>query len=218
MSIGPKVSICSTGPICLINAHCSGAHFFWWPFPPNPQCPLAQCAPNAHLPQCSSVPNVHLSIVPTCSQRPFVQIPFSQSARLPQLPICPVLIFPGAHFPQVHICPQCPLGPKLISFKVPVCPKVPIMPQTSICPSCHMPICPKHPFAQTAHLPQLPIRSDSCFSWCPFSPKATCPNVHRSQNTHLLQNAYLPQLLICPGAHFSRCGICPKCPFSPNAH
>ena len=51
-----------------------------------------------------------------------------------------------------------------------------------------------------------------------FPPMPTCPNVHRSQNAHLLHSAHLPQMPICSGAHFSWCPFPPKCPFAPNAH
>ena len=101
--IGPNVLICSTVPIC------SGAYFFWCPFPPMPTCP------NVHRSQCP-----HLL----------------HSAHLPhKCPFALVLIFPGVYLPQVPICPQCPLAPMLIGPKLPICSKVPIMPQ-----SAHKPV------------------------------------------------------------------------------
>ena len=92
-----------------------------------------------------------------------------------------------------------------------------------------MPICPKHPFFQTAHLPKLPICPNCPFAMVLVSPgahfplKPTSPNVHRSQNAYLLLSAHLPQLLICPGAHFAGEHL-PQMPISPlmltcpNAH
>ena len=71
-----------------------------------------------------------------------------------------------------------------------------------------MPICPNCSFTPIA---QSPFALVLVFPSAHFSLKPTCPNVHRFQNTHLLQSVRLPQLLICPGAHFS------WCPFALNA-
>ena len=90
MSIGPNVPVCSTVPICLINAHLLWRSYFlvFMPLSQVPICSQCPLAPKLIDPKCSFV------LVLTCFQRPFVpNALFPQSAHLPQLPI-----YPGAHF------------------------------------------------------------------------------------------------------------------------
>ena len=142
--------ICPNCPMPI----CSGAHFSWWPFPPNAHLPsITKYCPNVHRSQSAHLPHkCQYSSVPMCSfapQCPFALVLIFSGANFPQCPLAPmstfapqcpfalVLIFPGVHLPQVPICPQCPLAPMLIGPKLPICPKVPIMPQ-----SAHKPVTP----------------------------------------------------------------------------
>ena len=178
----PKVLISPNCPMPI----CFGAHFFWWPFPPNAHLPsITKYCPNVHRFQSAHL--LHSAHLPWCS---FFLVPiFSKYA-----------FAPNAHLAQSSSVLKCPFAPK--------CP----FPQTSIYPNSHMPICSIYPNCSFTPIAQSPFSLVRVFPGAHFSLKPTCPTVHRSQNTHLLQSTHLPQLLICPGAHFSWCS------FALNAH
>ena len=147
--------ICPNYPMPI----CSGAHFSWWPFPPNAHLPsITKYCPNVHRSQSAHLPHkCQYSSVPMCS--------FS-----PQCPFALVLIFSGAHFPQ------CPLAPMSIGPNVHICSTVPICLINAHLLWCSFflaSIYPKCPFAPNAHLPQC-----SSVLNCPFAPKCPlCPKV-----------------------------------------
>ena len=122
ISIGPKVPICFTVPICFINANVirsQSAHLLHSAHLPH-KCPfaLALIFPGVHLPQvpicfqCPLAPKLigpkcSFVLVPTSFQRPFVpNTLFPQSAHLHQLPI-----YPGAHFSWCPFSPSTHLPP-----------------------------------------------------------------------------------------------------------
>ena len=167
--IGPKMPICPKLPI-FSNAHLSqSSHAHLSQTPICPKCsfaPIAQCPfalvfifPASHFPPtpiCHQLPSIAPMFispkVPICFINANVNRSQSahllHSAHLPhKCPFVLVLIFSGAHFPPMLICPQCPLAPMSIGPNVPICSTVPIF------SGAHVFWCP---FIPSAHLPPMP--------------------------------------------------------------